>query len=131
MTPLTAYPLTRLLPQHELADALPEGVLHPCHRFVDYSETADGVSVQFEGPDGPAAVEASLLVGCDGSQSLVREQLLGDGPPKYLGENCGSIVGATHVYKLQLRASLPIVLHHVARAVLSTAPPSMHDGACC
>ena len=72
--------------QRELAEALPQGVLHPRHRFVRYSETADGVSVQFEGPEGPASVEAAVVVGCDGSQSLVREQLLGDGPPKYLGE---------------------------------------------
>lgn len=85
LTLLPAPPHTHAA-QRELAAALPDGVLHPRHRFVDYQETAEGVSVQFEGPEGPASVEAALLVGCDGSQSLVREQLLGDGPPAYLGK---------------------------------------------
>lgn len=30
-------------------------------------------------------VEAKLLVGADGNQSAVREKLLGDGPPHFMG----------------------------------------------
>ena len=37
--------------------------------------------------EGLRSVHASLLLGCDGGQSAVREQLLGDGPPQYLGEH--------------------------------------------
>jgi 2-polyprenyl-6-methoxyphenol hydroxylase-like FAD-dependent oxidoreductase len=71
--------------QSELADALPAGIVRTRHRFLGYTETADGVVAEFDTPDGVQRVAASLLVGCDGGQSMVREQLLGDGPPKYMG----------------------------------------------
>lgn len=73
-------------PQHELAEALPPGTVHPCHRFLRYEETAAGVTAVFDTPDGERRVEAALLIGCDGGQSGVRQQLLGDGPPSFLGE---------------------------------------------
>lgn len=73
--------------QRELAEALPPGVLHTAHRFLRFEQTADGVVAEFEGPGGGVRrVAAALLLGADGSQSPVREQLLGDGPPEYLGE---------------------------------------------
>ncbi len=73
--------------QRELAQALPPGVLRTSHRFVSFAETADGVEAEFETADGGRLrVEAGLLIGCDGSQSPVRQQLLGDGAPTFLGE---------------------------------------------
>lgn len=71
--------------QAELAAALPPGVLRTRHRFLRYQEGEDGVVVEFDTPEGPARLHASLLIGCDGGQSAVREQLIGDGPPQYLG----------------------------------------------
>lgn len=73
--------------QRELAAALPPGVLRTSHRFVRFAETADGVEAEFETADGGSiTVEAGLLIGCDGSQSPVRQQLFGDGPPTFLRE---------------------------------------------
>lgn len=37
-------------------------------------------------PQGTLTVEAALLIGADGGQSDVRQALLGDGPPDFLGE---------------------------------------------
>jgi 3-(3-hydroxy-phenyl)propionate hydroxylase len=36
---------------------------------------ADGVQVHLEGPDGPAAIEASWLIGADGGRSTVRKSI--------------------------------------------------------
>lgn len=73
--------------QRELADALPPGVLHTSHRFLHFTQSEGGVQAEFETSDGSTVrIEAGLLIGCDGSQSPVREQLLGDGPPTFLGE---------------------------------------------
>jgi 2-polyprenyl-6-methoxyphenol hydroxylase-like FAD-dependent oxidoreductase len=41
------------------------------------------VTLRFHGDRPPLA--ASLLVGCDGGQSAVRAQLLGDDPPTFAG----------------------------------------------
>ncbi|PRW33218.1 putative plastid-lipid-associated chloroplastic isoform X2 [Chlorella sorokiniana] len=71
--------------QRELADALPPGVLRTSHRFLRFAETADGVEAEFQTADGGSLrVEAGLLIGCDGSQSPVRQQLFDDGPPTFL-----------------------------------------------
>lgn len=72
--------------QSELAAALPEGVLRTGHRFLRYQEGEDGVVVEFDTPEGRRSLHAALLIGCDGGQSAVREQLIGDGPPQFLGE---------------------------------------------
>ncbi|KAL4425131.1 hypothetical protein ABPG77_008236 [Micractinium sp. CCAP 211/92] len=71
--------------QSELAAALPEGVLRTGHRFLRYQEGEDGVVVEFDTPEGRRSLHAALLIGCDGGQSAVREQLIGDGPPQFLG----------------------------------------------
>lgn len=85
-------PRTLLLPrppgclQRELAAALPDGVLHTHHRFLGYTEGPEGgVVAEFETPEGVRQVAAQLLVGCDGGQSAVREAMLADGPPTFLG----------------------------------------------
>lgn len=93
--------------QRELAAALPPGVLRTSHRFVRFAETADGVEAEFETADGGTiTVEAGLLIGCDGSQSPVRQQLFGDGPPTFLREWEG-------------RASLPAIAEALRLLVLS------------
>jgi hypothetical protein len=81
--------------QRELADALPAHAhLHTRRRFLRYAESGAGVLAEFAGPDGEVhRVEASLLIGADGGQSAVREQLLGDGPPTYLGAPAAGATG--------------------------------------
>ena len=36
--------------------------------------------------DGRPPITASLLIGCDGNRSAVREACLGDGPPAFMGD---------------------------------------------
>ncbi|KAL4436597.1 hypothetical protein ABPG75_003736 [Micractinium tetrahymenae] len=78
-----------MLPWHRLqstlAAALPQGVLHTNHRFLGFTEGADGVVAEFETPAGIRSFEAALLIDADGGQSAVREALLADGPPQFLG----------------------------------------------
>ncbi|WP_330242546.1 FAD-dependent monooxygenase [Streptomyces sp. NBC_00525] len=42
------------------------------HEVTGLRETADGVVVEYEGPDGPGEDSAEYLVGCDGARSIVR-----------------------------------------------------------
>ncbi|BBA96374.1 putative oxygenase [Actinacidiphila reveromycinica] len=42
------------------------------HEVTGLRETPDGVTVAFEGPDGPGEDTAAYLVGCDGPRSAVR-----------------------------------------------------------
>ncbi|MDR3034309.1 MAG: FAD-dependent monooxygenase [Kitasatospora sp.] len=42
------------------------------HEVLGFRETADGVTVEYRGPDGPGEESAQYLVGCDGARSLVR-----------------------------------------------------------
>lgn len=72
--------------QSSLAQALPEGLVHWRHGFLGYTETGEGVELELDTPEGTRRVTAQLLVGCDGGQSQVREHMLGDGPPTFLGK---------------------------------------------
>jgi 2-polyprenyl-6-methoxyphenol hydroxylase-like FAD-dependent oxidoreductase len=60
-----------------MIDALPEGVLHMDHRVTGFDDRGDRVVVHLDGRDD---VEADVLVGADGIQSLVREELWGAEP---------------------------------------------------
>ncbi|KAL4449444.1 hypothetical protein ABPG77_007088 [Micractinium sp. CCAP 211/92] len=71
--------------QSTLARALPDGVLQTGHRFLSFSDGPDGVAADFETAQGVRRLEARLLIGADGGQSAVRQALLGDGPPEFLG----------------------------------------------
>ena len=42
------------------------------HEVLGYRESADGVVVEYQGPDGYGELAAHYLVGCDGARSLVR-----------------------------------------------------------
>lgn len=78
--------------QATLASELPEGVLRqqaPLDRYEDTPNSSSdgdgcdgGVTLHFTSGAHPP-VKARLLVGADGSQSGVRAQLLGDGPPLF------------------------------------------------
>jgi 6-hydroxynicotinate 3-monooxygenase len=51
-------------------------------RLVAVDEKKDGIRLVFE--DGDSA-EADFVIGADGIRSKVREHLLGDGPPRFIG----------------------------------------------
>jgi len=58
------------------------------HRCVKVAQDSDGVTVFFEGPNGQSIkpVRASVAIGCDGINSVVRRQLYPDeGEPVYSG----------------------------------------------
>ncbi|WP_089107646.1 FAD-dependent monooxygenase [Streptomyces hyaluromycini] len=46
--------------------------VHRSHEVTGYRQTADKVTVWFDGPGGPGEETARYLVGCDGARSLVR-----------------------------------------------------------
>ncbi|GAB4822622.1 hypothetical protein N2152v2_009668 [Parachlorella kessleri] len=84
-----------------LAESLPEGVLQTGMAFERYDEAAgeNGGEGTTEGhlqvhfrqlrpkadEQESVTVNAKLLVGADGNMSGVRQQVLGDGPPQFLG----------------------------------------------
>lgn len=63
-----------------MLDALPEGVLRLNHRAVSLTDHGDRVRVDFEGAD---SVEADVVVGADGINSLVRACLWGEAPVRH------------------------------------------------
>lgn len=71
--------------QSTLAGALPPGVLHTGHRFLGFSEGPSGLAAEFDTAQGVRQLEAAVLIGADGGQSAVRQALLQDGPPQFLG----------------------------------------------
>ena len=68
--------------QRVLQDALPPGIIELNHYCTSFTQNRDGVSVHFKGQD---SVEAGLLVGADGINSVIRQFLLNDGSPCYRG----------------------------------------------
>ena len=65
-----------------LASALPPDIIHLNHRCRSFVQNDNGVEVCF---DGGKTLLSDLLVGADGINSLVRQTLIGDGPPRYAG----------------------------------------------
>lgn len=68
--------------QSVLQEALPPGIISLDHYCTGFTQNSDSVSVHFKGQD---SVKAGLLVGADGLNSAVRQILLNDGPPRYMG----------------------------------------------
>lgn len=63
-------------------ELLPEGHVHFDHRLVSLEEREDGVMLHFE---NGRSVLAQLVVGADGINSAIRENLLGPEKPRYSG----------------------------------------------
>ena len=61
--------------------------LEPGARVVDFVEDSGLVEVALEGPDTSSrkTIKGRALIGCDGMWSLVREKIVGDGPPRVSG----------------------------------------------
>ncbi|MDJ0514833.1 MAG: FAD-dependent monooxygenase [Trichodesmium sp. MO_231.B1] len=68
--------------QQILASELPAEVIHLNHRCIDFEQNKNSVITKFE---NGKTVESDLLIGADGVNSRVREILIGDGQPRYLG----------------------------------------------
>lgn len=65
-----------------LAAALPPEIIHLHHRCVGFEQQDNSVEARFG--DGKT-VQANLLIGADGINSAVRQELIGDGTPTYAG----------------------------------------------
>jgi salicylate hydroxylase len=65
-----------------LASALPPEIIHLHHRCVGFEQQDNSVEAHFE--DGKT-VQADLLIGADGINSVVRQGVIGDGTPIYAG----------------------------------------------
>jgi salicylate hydroxylase len=68
--------------QQVLASKLPSDVIHLNHRCIGFKQDDSGVEIYF---DAASKVSADLLIGTDGINSAIREVLIGDGKPRYLG----------------------------------------------
>ncbi|MCD0442626.1 FAD-dependent monooxygenase [Glycomyces sp. A-F 0318] len=69
-----------------LRDALGDGAVHTGRTATGAASGASGASVAFEGPQGPASVDADLVVVADGVHSRLRAGLFPSYPgPSYAG----------------------------------------------
>ncbi|RCJ19450.1 FAD-binding monooxygenase [Nostoc minutum NIES-26] len=68
--------------QQVLVSQLPDDVIHLNHRCIDFKQDDSGVEIYF---DAAQKVNADLLIGADGINSAIREVLIADGKPRYLG----------------------------------------------
>ena len=65
-----------------LAAALPPEIIHLRHRCIGFEQQNTSVTARFE---GGKTVQADLLIGADGINSIVRQGFVGDGVPTYAG----------------------------------------------
>ncbi|NET80341.1 FAD-binding monooxygenase [Okeania hirsuta] len=68
--------------QQILASELPPEAIHLNHRCIGFEQNENNVVTHFE--NGKTA-QADLLIGADGVNSAVRQTLIGDGEPRYVG----------------------------------------------
>ena len=59
----------------DLIREMPHCTIHMGAAVKSYEQTADGVRVAAEGPDGPLTFDGSYLIGCDGGRSEVRRSM--------------------------------------------------------
>ncbi len=67
--------------QKILASLLPEKSIHLDCRCIGWEQSDDSVIINFE---NGKTVQADLVIGADGLNSVVRNKLVGDGEPRYL-----------------------------------------------
>ncbi|NEQ36848.1 MAG: NAD(P)-binding protein [Okeania sp. SIO3I5] len=68
--------------QQILASALPPEVIHLNHSYIGFEQNENTVITHF---DNEKTVDSDLLIGADGVNSTVRQTLIDDGQPRYLG----------------------------------------------
>ncbi|MGD1700725.1 FAD-dependent oxidoreductase [Dapis sp. BLCC M229] len=68
--------------QQILASELPSDVIHLNYHCIGFEQNENSIITHFE---NGKTVAADLLIGADGVNSTVREILIGDGQPRYVG----------------------------------------------
>jgi len=68
--------------QETLASKLPSDIIHLNHRCTYFEHHDKHVEIGFE---NGKTTHADLVIGADGIHSVVRQLLVGDGPPRYAG----------------------------------------------
>lgn len=101
---------------------IPEGMIVTGHGFKDYVEKDDSVQINFE---NEKRYEADLVIGTDGINSLVRQQLWGASELKHLG-----IAVWLGWCELEGLSRSNIVLHHNHSYQMGYAP-LIHQGKNC
>jgi salicylate hydroxylase len=71
--------------QQILGSKLPPEIIHLDHRLIDFQQNKDSVTIHFE---NGKTESADLLIGADGIKSAVRQKLIADEQPRYLGSFC-------------------------------------------
>ncbi|WP_405843767.1 FAD-dependent monooxygenase [Streptomyces sp. NBC_01518] len=75
----TPFPYTLFIPQARTEALFEEyarglgATIRRGHRVTGFTEHADSVTVRVEGPQGPYAIDAEYIAGCDGTRSTVRD----------------------------------------------------------
>lgn len=71
--------------QKVLASRLPSDIIHLNHRCIGFKQNDSNVEIYF---DNGNTVNADLLIGADGVNSVIRETLTGENQPNYLNSMC-------------------------------------------
>lgn len=88
--------LTRLLPQWN-------------HDFESFRPISDGIEATFTSPSGPTTIQGRMLIGCDGSRSLVRKSLFPREDQHTNYKLPVRLLGASTIYDAKLASTVRVL----------------------